>query len=470
MENTMSILPAKLSKGISTEIVIQNHTVTFTTRDEVIWNQHPEYWVVSVLLDMNDGARWEGLTLYNAQSNKYFLVSVLYDYYTASILMRPLLKRMITPNSFNYTAEWLDVPEAIRKWFQGKRFMYRQTPLQCGTCGKFIGSPGQPDKNINTTATPNGCLSCERKRLRGIRLDMLHQRISGELFNHTPYRMTSDVSFLRGIDVLHVKKGFLKTKADSKTALMFGVELECEGKRSNREVDEYIQMYMSSYAVVTSDSSLKDGYGREVVTVPATLKAHKEIIWKQFFANKPYKTLRGWHAEGAGIHIHISSDVISPLDHGKMLSFINNPKHADFIALIAGRPASYYTRRNKNAAVAHGGVYRAIHYDMLSTSAHTGKTYELRIFRSNISKRGFFKNLEFADALVQFARNTSLQDMTVPAFLKFIQQPQFSAEYRSLLDFLVLRHKIPAPRRKLVTPIIPAWFNDELLGDTSHEE
>ena len=77
-------------------------------------------------------------------------------------------------------------------------------------------------------------------------------------------------------------------------------------------------------------------------------------------------------------------------------------------------------------------------YEAVNTSHRA--TIELRIFRSNVSKHGFYRVLEFTDALVHFARNyTGLTGMSLhyKTFLRFMSQQEIKAQYPNLSAWLI---------------------------------
>ena len=65
---------------------------------------------------------------------------------------------------------------------------------------------------------------------------------------------------------------------------------------------------------------------------------------------------------------------------------------------------------------------------------------ELRIFGSNVSKHGFYRVLEFTDALVQFTKNyTGLSGISLhyKTFLRFMSQQEIKAQYPNLSAWLI---------------------------------
>ena len=71
--------------------------------------------------------------------------------------------------------------------------------------------------------------------------------------------------------------------------------------------------------------------------------------------------------------------------------------------------------------------------------AHT-HTVELRIFKSNISRNGFYRVLEFTDSLVHFCKNyASLTGLSLhyKTYLKYISNPAVRGQYPNLTAWLI---------------------------------
>lgn len=225
-------------------------------------------------------------------------------------------------------------------------------------------------------------------------------------------------------------------------------------------------------AILTEDSSTGNGF--ELVTCPGTHQWHMEEAWKGFFKEDyedpdlaryaPSAWLNGWVNNGkptknkyliaagaerrpiCGIHIHVSRDAISPLQLGKMKYFVNT--HQKFIEHIAGRTSEKYamyipskvkdglvhkhkTEGNRGNLSVHGR-YTALNLD-------TGKpTFEFRIFRSNVSKAGFMKNIDFVHALVTWCGAVSSLDeknLTVANFVDWCSTQR--GTYKWLTKWLI---------------------------------
>ena len=218
--------------------------------------------------------------------------------------------------------------------------------------------------------------------------------------------------------------------------IYYGIELEVE-KRSNcpNDLPYYItDNVLSGFAQCKSDGSLDRGF--EITTAPATFEYHKKH-WERFFNDDKCMTnLKGWNTDTAGLHIHISRKALRPTDIGKILVFVNDDTNTPFIKQIAGRTSDQWAKRSKKKI--QDCTRTSEKYEAVNMS-HP-HTIELRIFKSNISKHGFYRVLEFTDALVQFSKNyTGLLGLSLhyKTFLRFMDNEIIKSQYPNLTAWLI---------------------------------
>ena len=229
----------------------------------------------------------------------------------------------------------------------------------------------------------------------------------------------------------------------------YGVELEVE-KRNNCPYD--MPFYISDevlqgFAQCKSDGSLDHGF--EITTAPATFDYHKKA-WEEFFKDqKCMDNLKGWNTDTAGLHVHISRKSLKPTDIGKILVFINDDTNTYFIKAIAGRTSDQWAKRSKKKiqdAWKSSDKYEAVNMSHANT-------IELRIFKSNISRHGFYRVLEFTDALVYFTKNCAgLSNLSLhyKAFLRFMDNEIIKSQYPNLTAWLIRKGYIKGrPSRKV---------------------
>ncbi len=215
---------------------------------------------------------------------------------------------------------------------------------------------------------------------------------------------------------------------------LFGLEVECH-VLDHQSIDEAIRLLHTKlgpgYYVTKSDGSLVHGF--EIVTRPDSMDIHRGEWVRTFNAIAETswlrQHLRSWAAPQrcCGIHIHIDKRTLSQMQLGKMLVFLNDPTTRKFIEKVAGRGANSYTKFEDGKKVIEGKKLKSGRSPCRYVALNVGdNTAEMRIFRGTLNPESFFKNLDFAEALVEWtglANGCSLADAANPeAFCKFVHK------------------------------------------------
>ena len=231
-------------------------------------------------------------------------------------------------------------------------------------------------------------------------------------------------------------KALMDNEKHTKDTIFYGVELEVE-RRNNcpYEITSRInEEVLSGFAQCKSDGSLDNGF--EITTTPATFLKQKQQ-WERFFKDKEcMESLKGWNTDTAGLHIHISRSALRLTDIGKLLVFINDDDNTKFIKQIAGRSSEQWAKRTPKKIT--DSLRSSEKYESVNM-AHS-QTIELRIFKSNISRNGFYRVLEFTDSLVYFVKNyASLTGLSLhyKSYLKYISNPAIRGQYPNLTAWLI---------------------------------
>jgi hypothetical protein len=115
-----------------------------------------------------------------------------------------------------------------------------------------------------------------------------------------------------------------------------GIEIEVIPRKladETRILDKFVDL--KEDGTLRNAAGLPDGF--EIVSKPATLSVHKELIpWKLFFETVGEK-MKVWDDLRCGMHVHISKEALNPIVIGGMMMFINRPENRGFIKEIAGR-------------------------------------------------------------------------------------------------------------------------------------
>ena len=230
----------------------------------------------------------------------------------------------------------------------------------------------------------------------------------------------------------------------------YGVESEMERRKDcPHDIAERVHNLMHKhipFALLKNDGSLSNGF--EIVTAPATLNAHKKY-WKPFFdsGDEAINHLKSWNTDTTGIHIHISRSALSQNNIGKILVFINDVKNEDFINHIAGRSSNQWAKKSPKK-ISDGARTDTDKYEAVNTSHRN--SIELRIFRGNLSRIGFFRVLEFVDCLVNFVKNTTPRKLYYTDFIKWCELPQNRSSYPYFYGWLTRKSYCKGkPTRKI---------------------
>lgn len=238
------------------------------------------------------------------------------------------------------------------------------------------------------------------------------------------YKTVTDTSVIMGNDKVFYHSPF------------YGIELEViKRKAAPSNIEENILRQLENFAILKSDSSVGDK-GFEIVTVPASLKAHKEG-WKAFFEQSA-KHLRSWNTGKCGIHIHISRKAFSLGHMERFIHFMNDPKNLVFIEDLSGRGNNHFAqpvqldKKLKNRLLGLVDARRGEKYRFVNTNpAHT---IEVRCFRGNVKKEGFMKCLEFIDSLYWFTRDAKVSGSTKEEYFSWLDSHDYG--YGNLKSWL----------------------------------
>lgn len=214
-----------------------------------------------------------------------------------------------------------------------------------------------------------------------------------------------------------------------------GVELEVECKPDCPTIitDLVMESIGRDFVIFKRDGSLRGYKPFEIVSVPATLAYHKEK-WLSFMENTAVKGRLQSYASGeCGMHVHISKKAFTSLHLAKFIRFFNSLENRGFITKVGGRDQNTYNiytnhAENNNNGYSSAMTHAAVcglnggagkHYDCVSTSKRY-PTMEIRIFRGNLAKSQFFKNLEFVHAAWAYTKNCSMKELDHKQFILWL--------------------------------------------------
>lgn len=240
--------------------------------------------------------------------------------------------------------------------------------------------------------------------------------------------------------------------------LFYGVELELEVKSPGRyvplkystgvqEAIDAVGARLAKSAILKPEGSIDDGF--EIVTVPATLDYHREILWGRFF-DEEAKLMKA--SPRTGMHVHFSRNALSVKQLAKAMIFIHDPDHQIFLTKIAGRtvsPTAWWCRiktKDKSAIRTEEGQKRIVDSEYTSDrgamtiSTHNqGRSVECRIFQAVTTYAGVMQALEFLDALIKYCGECgeTVEDLSYKTFVHWASSFSNKKEYPHLFANLV---------------------------------
>jgi len=198
-------------------------------------------------------------------------------------------------------------------------------------------------------------------------------------------------------------------------ACYLGIELEVENSTNKIDNDEMALKIGdlinngSELVYFKRDGSLENGF--EIVTHPCIFEHLVSIKPK---INKMLKLLIkngfvSWDSIRCGMHVHISSNFLKQDGYIRMLDFFD--KHNNFIRAISHRTVDSFQQwcnhvpnrfvmncKEGNKKKRHVGTYGK--YSALNLKR---TTCEMRIFKGTLLSKSFWRNVEFAASMAEFA-------------------------------------------------------------------
>jgi len=205
---------------------------------------------------------------------------------------------------------------------------------------------------------------------------------------------------------------FRKERWENTLYIGFELEVECDSADYLDEVAERVLELGGERYYAKSDSSLE--YGFELVSHPATWKAHRAVS-RIHEVLQELKDAGAYAASTCGLHFHLDRKWFEPVDEVKLTRFFHNAREQIF--RISGR--SSWLKLEEWARVEYFGLSSLVYglrYALkmgerrspscryLALNFTNKNTIEIRIFASTLEHAEFLANLQFADAVAHFIR------------------------------------------------------------------
>jgi hypothetical protein len=222
---------------------------------------------------------------------------------------------------------------------------------------------------------------------------------------------------------------YKRTKRDlEERTLHFGTEVEVEMNSDREERHPALSIIAEADAkhslfYCKSDSTIRNGF--EIVSHPFScdwMHSNPDAFDAIFNLRK---IMKGWEATNCGMHIHMSSDAFTGLHITKFMRFFySNP---EFIALVSRRTPDTLERQARlvppeKGAVKRYALKRASNVGLSrGTALHPNNrgSIECRVFRSTLAPVAYYGNIEFLQALFDYTKGCSVQDLSPEHLLTY---------------------------------------------------
>lgn len=227
------------------------------------------------------------------------------------------------------------------------------------------------------------------------------------------------------------------------SATLYGVELETSSAYTPTDI---IAAQTDLFFIMKADSSIRGCFRNayEMVTVPASMRAHKRL-WAEFFEKVDYTKFDTSKDTGNGMHVHVDRKTFKSNHHlNRFTWFFIDPTNTDFLFTMSERPSKHdmqtwaptpripsgksYVSCVRGAKSINGSLRGAVHYK-------GDKTVEIRIFKGLVSYATIVKNIEFVDSVVEYTRFVSSQQLSLSDYLSWLESSPKN-KYTMLKQFL----------------------------------
>jgi hypothetical protein len=208
--------------------------------------------------------------------------------------------------------------------------------------------------------------------------------------------------------------------------LHFGVEVEVNtrDRAMNRALADLAELDTNGMFYCKSDSSIGSGF--EVVSHPFTFTFMQENEDAFAALFKLRENCQGYSAPRCGMHVHMSSDAFS---HFHLLKFIRffyrNPAFIERVSRREPGRMDEWARcslsgNDRDITIAKKEASQSARYSALNFQPRS--TIECRIFRSTLSPRLFYGNIEFLKSAYDFTKSYGLNELSVDRFISHTRE------------------------------------------------
>jgi len=277
-----------------------------------------------------------------------------------------------------------------------------------------------------------------------------------------PNRITfKGATAIPNLDGWHGWTAPVKEIEENKNQLFMGFELETNNRKCPdlREAAEYLLKSVSGDGSLDGEQYLylkRDGSisGFEIVSMPATLEAHKVLLPREAIKNLAHEHgLAGWrnvNGTGAGFHIHVSKQSFRSHSHLQKFQMLHY-RNAEWLKRFAGRDSGRWASFERTSS-SYGDGYKLSDFSKGSYRSERlnryhalnfipSHTVELRYFRSTLNPESVLATLELVHAMWRYSllnrsRDIHENNFTWGAFRGWASE---QSEYEFLIPTMVQR-------------------------------
>ena len=173
--------------------------------------------------------------------------------------------------------------------------------------------------------------------------------------------------------------------------------------------------------------------GFEIITAPMGLDLQREL-WARVLSLGTMKHFKSHDTSTCGLHVHVSRQGLTQMQIAKAIVFLNDDRTEGLVRCVARRYGGGYCQKRDNVKLSRHVAFDINRYTMLNTLPSS--TVEFRLFRGSLRLETVLGCVEFAHAVLDWCRDVSAQDLTVPSFLAWIHDANNRADTANLRALL----------------------------------
>lgn len=229
--------------------------------------------------------------------------------------------------------------------------------------------------------------------------------------------------------------------------LYLGLELEIEADDDDNlgELLDFIPNWM----MAKEDSSLDDNLGLELVTKPLGLQDQR-INWASFIST--VRRTSNAPDDNYGLHVHISKNCMSKVEQARIVKFVCNQSHRDFMVKLSRRGhvnnlARWCSIEENNITTDYFFSYRCPNKNVKSNTKYkavntsTDDTLEFRLFASTTNYIKIMEALEFCQSIAHYVVDTRKEVVhSIISLTRYAQwlegKTSYEHIYKNLTEYL----------------------------------